>query len=98
MAYIAKELAKKGKDVLFLFYPDLVRQLKSMLTTGNLELAIEELKTVDVLMLDDFGAEAQSGFVRDEILSTILQERMNNSLPVFMTTNLDDDCLIEHLS
>ena len=47
---------------------------------------------------DDFGAESCSAFVRDEILGPILQERMNNHLPTFMTSNLDDDNLIDHLS
>ena len=37
-------------------------------------------------------------FVRDEILGPILQERMNNHLPTFMTSNLDDrDSITSHL-
>lgn len=98
LAYTAANLAQSGVEVMFLFYPDLIRKLKSLISSNKLEKAINELKTVDVLMLDDFGAESCSAFVRDEILGPILQERMNNHLPTFMTSNLDDDNLIDHLS
>lgn len=98
MAYTASVLAANNVEVMFLFYPDLIRKLKSFISTNKLESAINELKTVDVLMLDDFGAESCSAFVRDEILGPVLQERMNNHLPTFMTSNLDDDNLIDHLS
>lgn len=97
MAYIAKELVENGQKVDFLFYPDLVRKIKSNITTGKIEDIIDELKTVDVLMLDDFGAETSSNFIRDEILGPILQDRMNNNLLTFMTSNLSEDNIIEHL-
>ena len=98
LAYIADKVSNEGKDVLFMFYPDLVRKMKSLVGTDKFEKALDELKTVDVLMLDDFGAETCTAFVRDDILSPVLQERMNNNLPTFMTSNLDDKSLIEHLS
>ena len=98
MAYIAKTLSQKGTDVLFMFYPDLVRKVKSLIQENKLEQGITELKNVDVLMLDDFGAENSTVFIRDEILSPILQYRMNNNLPTFMTSNLSDEELINHLA
>ena len=98
MAYIAKTLADRGHDVLFMFYPDLVRKVKSLIQDNKLEQGITELKNVDVLMLDDFGAENSTAFIRDEILSPILQYRMNNNLPTFMTSNLEDEQLINHLA
>ena len=49
-------------------------------------------------MFDDFGAENSTVFIRDEILSPILQYRMNNNLPTFMTSNLSDEELISHLA
>lgn len=98
MAYIAKSLADRGHDVLFMFYPDLVRKVKSLIQDNKLEQGITELKNVGVLMLDDFGAENSTAFIRDEILSPILQYRMNNNLPTFMTSNLEDEQLINHLA
>ena len=59
---------------------------------------IVKLKNVDVLMLDDFGAELNSSFIRDEFLGPILQYRMTAGLPVFMTSNYDIKSLLAHLS
>ena len=50
-----------------MFYPDLVRKVKSLIQDNKLEQGITELKNVDVLMLDDFGAENSTAFIRDEI-------------------------------
>ena len=49
-------------------------------------------------MLDDFGAELNSSFIRDEFLGPILQYRMMAGLPVFMTSNYDIKSLTAHLS
>ena len=42
-----------------------------------------------VLMLDDLGAESMTSWGRDEVLGTILQFRMLESLPTFFTSNFD---------
>lgn len=98
LAYLAKELAKTKKKIIFMYFPDLVRKVKSSINNNNLENVIDELKEVDILILDDYGAETCSNFVRDEILGPILQDRMNNNLLTCMSSNLDDDDLIAHLS
>ena len=89
---------KKNKKVIFAYYPELVREVKSSIGNGTLENLIVKLKNVDVLMLDDFGAEANSSFIRDEFLGPILQYRMTAGLPVFMTSNYDIKLLKAHLS
>ena len=48
-------------------------------------------------MLDDFGAESNSSFIRDEVLGPILQYRANQNLPVFISSNLDLGLLRQHL-
>ncbi len=98
LAYLANELAKTKKKIIFIYFPDLVRKIKSSISNNSLEAVIDELKEVDILIMDDFGAETCSSFVRDEILGPILQDRMNNNLLTFMSSNLDDDDLIDHLS
>ena len=35
-----------------------------------------QLKEAEILILDDLGGEMSSAFIRDEVLSPILQERM----------------------
>ena len=88
LAAIARELAKKGYRCLFAYYPDLVRELKSSIGSGNLEEKIDQLKKVDVLMLDDIGGETNSAFIRDEVLGPILQHRVLDRLPTFFSSNL----------
>lgn len=98
MACFANKFAESGKKVVFAFYPDLIRQIKSSIANGGLEDAVELLKEADVLFLDDFGGETTTAFVRDEVLGAVLQERMENSLLTFMTSNLDPVSLHNHLA
>lgn len=84
----ANLFAKNNIDSLLIYFPDLVRELKSLLgKPDEFEDRINMLKSVDVLMLDDIGAELPSAWVRDEILCPILNYRVQEKLPVFFTTN-----------
>jgi primosomal protein DnaI len=56
-----------------------------------------QLKEAEILILDDLGGEMSSAFTRDEVLSPILQERMLQRKPMFVTSNLSRDQLTEHL-
>lgn len=99
MAYkFAQQLTLKGIKVLFVYYPELVRRIKSLIGTSEMEKLIDKLKTVEVLFLDDLGAENNTAFVRDDILSPILQYRMNNELSLFITSNCNLEGLLEHFS
>lgn len=91
----AKKLIADGCDVIFAYYPDLARQIKSAIG-NNIEEIIAELKKVEILMLDDIGAENNTPFIRDDVLGPILQYRMDNYLPVFMTSNQSIDLLDKH--
>lgn len=94
----AKELVKAGKKVIYAYYPDLIREIKSSIGSAEFEKYILELKKVDVLMLDDLGAENNTAFARDEILGPILQYRMNHELPLFASSNTDFKLLTEHFA
>lgn len=95
LAVIANELAKKGVEIVFVYYPDLVRELKSSIGSGDLEEKIERLKAAQILFLDDIGGEAPSAFVRDEILGPILQHRVLDEKPTFFSSNMKMKVLIE---
>ncbi|HKM30152.1 MAG TPA: ATP-binding protein [Bacilli bacterium] len=97
LAILAKRLEEKGIRIIFACYPDLMRQIKSAIG-DNIEEIIAEVKMVDVLVLDDIGSENNTPFVRDDILSPILQYRMDNDLPVFMSSNLSIEKLGDHFS
>ena len=99
LAYrFAKTLVNKGAKVVFAYYPDLVREIQSAFGTPKLEKLIIKLKTVDILMLDDIAREANTAYIRDQILGPILQYRCDNDLPMFVTSNRDFKLLETHLS
>lgn len=85
---LALSMAKNNAKVIIVYYPDLVRRIKSSIASRDTEVIINKLKTIDILMLDDVGAETNTDFIRDEVLGPILQYRMDNLLPVCMTSNL----------
>jgi primosomal protein DnaI len=89
LAIIANELAKLGHKVYFAYYPDLARELKSSIGDGTLEDKIADLKTAEILMLDDVGGEYFSEFIRDEVLGPILQHRLLDNRPTFFSSNLN---------
>ena len=95
LAIIANELAKKGFNIVFAYYPDLVRELKSSISQGSLEEKIDYLKKADILFLDDLGGESLSAFIRDEVLGPILQHRVLDELPTFFSSNMKMKVLID---
>lgn len=91
-------LSSQGIKVIFAYYPDLVREFQNLIGTGDLEELIVKLKKVDILILDDIGRESNTQYVRDEILGPIMQYRVDNELPMFVTSNRDMKGLEKHLS
>lgn len=55
-----------------------------------------ELKVVPYLVLDDLGAETLSVWGRDDVLYTLLNERMNRQLPTYFTSVYDLAMLEQH--
>lgn len=95
---MAQELAQRGISVYMVYTPEFFRELKEAIQQGSSGEKVEELKTVDVLVLDDIGAEMISPWVRDEVLGSILQYRVSRNLPTVFTSNLTYDGLEEHLA
>ena len=93
------ELAKKGYKSTIVFWPEFLRDLKSYF--GNdLEYKgiINKIKNTPLLFIDDIGAENVTPWARDEILSTILQYRMENKLCTLFSSNFNISDLEKHLS
>ena len=59
---------------------------------------VDKIKKIPILCIDDIGAEAVTPWGRDEVLCSILQYRMQSSLPTFFTSNLDIKALEQHFS
>ena len=97
LAALLNELTKEGAKAVICYYPEMLRHLKESFGS-TFDVDMDELKTCDLLLIDDIGAENLTSWARDEVLSTILQYRMDASLPTFFTSNLNIDELEAHLS
>ncbi|WP_186578416.1 primosomal protein DnaI [Aquibacillus kalidii] len=95
---IANKLAEKRISTMLIYMPEFVREMKSSLKDDSVNKKMEEFKKVQVLMIDDIGAESLSAWFRDEILGSILQYRMMERLPVFFTSNYSLKQLEHHLA
>ena len=99
LACIANELAKNNINSLLIYFPDLVLDIKNSLEDSNrFQELINMLKSVDVLMLDDIGAENMTPWVRDEILGPVINYRVLEDKPVFISANISPIELTAHLA
>lgn len=80
--------AKEGKNVAFVHVPSLLNHLKQQF--GNKkeeERTLEDLRKVSLLVLDDLGSEPITPWSRDEILLSILNDRLENQRKTIITSN-----------
>lgn len=94
---ILNELAKDNVKSAIVFWPEFLRELKSSFGTTFQE-KFNLVKKAPILFIDDIGAESVTAWSRDEVLGPILQYRMQDNLPTFITSNLSIKDLEEHLS
>ena len=90
------EMKKRGFRTKIVYLPDLLRTIKGDFEAMND--IMDELCNIDILLIDDIGAEKVTDWGRDEILGTILQSRMNDHKTTFFTSNFTIKELEEHLS
>ena len=99
LSAMLNELAKKGHKIAIVYYPEFLRALKESFNgTDEFKNKFNYIKKVELLLLDDIGAETVTEWSRDEILGTILQYRMEENLPTMFTSNLTMKELENHLS
>lgn len=98
MCYMLYELAKDGYTGAIVYMPDFAEDLKSMFQEPQkLKETLDVLKETDLLVFDDIGAENLNPWLRDHVMGTILNYRMNRK-PTFFTSNHDLDALEKHFS
>lgn len=98
MGYMLHELAKAGYSGVIVYMPEFVEDLKTMFgEPQKLKETVDLMKEADLLVFDDIGAENLNPWVRDHVMGTILNYRMNRK-PTFYTSNLDLDALQRHFS
>ena len=93
------ELAKKDHKIAIVYYPEFLRSLKeSFNDPDSYNEKFKMIKRVEILLIDDIGAETMTEWSRDEVLGTILQYRMQEGLVTFFTSNFSIKDLEEHFS
>ena len=97
---IANELIKDGIPII---YGTLINLLAELKNTYDVDNNISEMKIiklyekVDLLIIDDLGKEKPSEWGLEKLF-TIINSRYENNLPVIITTNYDQNSLINRLS
>jgi len=90
VAAVARQAISNGSSVLFERAPKLLMRLRAAFSSQNsaseLEM-IEALGKVDLLVIDDLGAEKRTEW-SEQAIYTIIDERYSNHQPILITTNL----------
>jgi primosomal protein DnaI len=98
MCYFLSEMAKIGFNGVIVYMPDFMEDLKAMFQDPQkLKDTIEMMKQTDILIFDDIGAENMNPWLRDHVMGSILNYRMNRK-PTFYTSNYDLERLELHFS
>lgn len=94
------ELSKKGYKCVSIYYPSLLKKLKDTLSYSSIvyQQIFSELEKAEILLIDDIGAENNTVWARDEVLGTLLQERMDEGKITLFSSNYTLEELEEHLS
>lgn len=95
-ACVSNGFAKDNYPVVYAHVPTLLNTLKqSFGSSFELENTMERLKKVKLLVLDDLGAEPITLWGRDEILLTILNDRLENKRKTLITGNYNPEMLVD---
>ncbi len=93
-AGVANELLKQGVPCVYVKTGELLSAIRENFKNGDKEAVITPLKEVDLLILDDLGAEEkQEWFIAD--VFRIFDWRLEMLLPVIITSNLTVDEVAE---
>ncbi|MCR5113264.1 MAG: ATP-binding protein [Acholeplasmatales bacterium] len=97
LSALAMELKRRNTNFIFAYFPDLVVELKNGMATDRYYKIIDALKETDVLILDDFGAENVTSWLRDEVIGPIINYRITADKPLFISSNIGPKDLSNHL-
>ena len=82
-ACIANELLDRGNRVWMISTVDLLDRM-----FAEADIIRNRLATFELVVLDDFGAERDSGYAAEKMFQ-IIDDRMRSRLPTIITTNID---------
>lgn len=89
LAALCNDIAKAGKHIAFLNCNQEFDELKNLAIKDrpNFEETMERILSSDLLVLDGFGDEFKSDYVRDQIVMPLLNERSKRGTPLFFSSN-----------
>lgn len=88
---------KTGRPIKFRTATEVARLIKDSITSASYSQIYEDLVNNEVLVIDDFGSEMKSDFMK-EFFYSLVNDRYNNMKPVIISTNLTTEELIERYS
>ena len=97
---IANKLIENGTPVIYGTLINLLAELRNSYDIDNNISEMEIIKlyeNVDLLIIDDLGKEKPSEWALEKLF-TIINSRYENNLPVIITTNYNQNSIIERLS
>lgn len=97
---IANKLIENGTPVIYGTLINLLAELRNSYDTDNNISEMEIIKlyeNVNLLIIDDLGKEKPSEWGLEKLF-TIVNSRYENNLPVIITTNYNQNSLVERLS
>ena len=100
-AALANSLISQGVPVLFFTVPDLLDLLHSQYNNGqhqdqSFEQTFEDVKTIPVLFLDDYGSEKDSKWVAEKMYQ-LINYRYMTRLPTVVTINVSLDSIDDRI-
>jgi len=97
VSIVTREKIKQGHKVLFSSVPDLIQSIRSSFDKGKTDELLEEIRDVEVLVMDDLGVEKVTDWVSEQMFS-IVNHRLNKGLQTIITSNYSPEQLIIRLS
>ena len=97
-ASIANFASSLGVPTLFITLPDMLDSLRHAYqdTSTTFEDKFEEIRTIQLLVLDDFGTQNMTGWAQEKLFQ-LLNFRYINRLPTVITTNLQMEDIDERI-
>lgn len=93
---LANELLKLGRSVMFLNVTDFMFEMRAAIRKDGREI-LQEVKDIDVLILDDLGSERVTSWVSENIFM-LLNYRCNNNLCTVITSNYNLDLIVSRFA
>lgn len=86
MGWLTRALVKDGYSCGYIHFPTFLMDLKNSFGEDGIYESIELMKNIDYLVIDDIGGESVTTWSRDEVLSSVLAYRAQNSKATFFTS------------